>query len=345
MRILLIKMSSMGDVFHTFPALTDLLKVMPDVQLDWVVEEAFSDIPTWHPAVNQVFPIALRRWRKDILKRKTREEIKAFFKHINQNEYDMVLDAQGLFKSAWVAKRVHSGVRVGLDKHSAREAFASVFYHRKIAVDKGLHAITRLRRLFALAFDYALPNEAVLHYGLQTEGWNLPESLPDSYSAQGYWVFLHGTTWETKLWPESDWAQLLEAQIAKGEKVVLPWGTKEERLRALMLADPYQNHQAWVPDEPLGLNEMAKVLKFAKGIVSVDTGLSHVAAALGTPMVVLYRVTDPVLVGALGEQVTHLVSPHAQDYLKRFSRAGQAEHSLENLSVASVLERLEAISG
>ena len=323
----------MGDVFHTFPALTDAMRAIPGLVIDWVVEEGFAEIPSWHPVVNQVFPIGLRRWRKHPFSKQTRREVREFFQQVNQNQYDLVLDAQGLLKSVWVARKI-SAPRVGLDWSSAREPLASWFYQQKVHVSKDLHAITRLRQLFAQALNYPTPQNPI-DYGLNHQAW-----LPlDNLKNQDYVVCLHGTTWTTKYWPEEYWQALIANLNQQGFSVVLPWGSEEEKQRSQRLA---ANHQAWCPQTPLKLNEMARLLKFAKAVVSVDTGLSHVAASLEVPMVVLYRVTDPKLVGALGPKVHHLCSPLAPQYIKKF-KPGQQQASLEGIGVEDVITQLQTL--
>ncbi len=329
----------MGDVFHTFPALSDALKAMPDLQVDWVVEKSFAEIPQWHPAVDKVYPIELRKWRKSLFAKQTRQDIKVFFETINQTNYDLILDAQGLYKSLWVGRRVRAPMS-GFDFGSAREPLSSLFYKNKYRVAKDQHAILRLRQLFAQALDYPLTENALIIYGLNTQAWSKPEILLENIGHDDYWVFLHGTTWETKYWPEANWIELLQKANASGVKVILPWGNQEEHERALRIASATENSQTWVPDEMLSLNTVAKVLKNAKAVVSVDTGLSHVAAALEVPMVVLYRVTDPKLVGADGLMVKRLQSPCAPLYLKKFKSVQQQNMSLEGLDVDTVLNAM-----
>jgi heptosyltransferase-1 len=350
MRVLLIKMSSMGDVFHTFPALSDALVANPNLKVDWVVEKAFAEIPGWHPAVDKVYPIELRKWRKSLFSSETRAEIKAFFEQVNQTHYDLVLDAQGLYKSVWVARRIKAPI-CGMDFKSAREPLASLFYQYKCRVAKDQHAILRLRQLFAKALGYKLADNAPIAYDLNTADWQRPEILP--WQTESYLVFLHGTTWETKYWPEEYWIELLKKTQQAGYKALLPWGNDEERERALRLQAAVlgseKTQQAgsastlpdvWVAERMLSLNEMARALKHASAVVSVDTGLSHVAAALEVPMVVLYRVTDPKLIGADGAKVTRLVSPLAPGYIKQFKDAAEAQHSLQNLSPEAVWQAL-----
>lgn len=322
----------MGDVFHTFPALTDLMQAKPGLVVDWVVEEAFAEIPAWHPLVERVLPIALRRWRKQPFSQQTRQQKAEFFARVNEQKYDLVLDAQGLLKSVWVARKIEAP-KVGLDWSSAREKLASLFYDRKIHVAKDQHAISRLRELLAKALDYPVPSTPI-DYGLTHQAWSSLSELDQ----QAYVVCLHATTWKTKYWPEEHWQELISKLNLQGLKVVLPWGNLEEKARSERLA---ANHQAWCPDQQLKLTDMACLLKHAQAVVSVDTGLSHVAAALDVPMVVLYRVTDPRLVGALGQKVVHLCSPLAPNYIKKF-KPGQAHQSLEGLSVDDVLQTLTA---
>ncbi len=335
-------MSSMGDVFHTFPALTDAQHAIPGLVVDWVVEEAFAEIPAWHPLVGRVLPIRLRQWRKRPFAKQTREEKAAFFAKLNEQKYDLVLDAQGLLKSAWVVRQIDAqkaGLKVGLDWASVREKLASLFYDRKVSVAKDQHAITRLRELFAKALDYPQPNTPI-EYGLNHQAWLPLEQVSEQNKPQPYIVCLHATTWQTKYWPEDHWQQLIAKLNQQDLKVVLPWGNAQEKARAERLAQGLKDNQAWCPPAQLKLNDMARLLKHAKAVVSVDTGLSHVAAALDVPMVVLYRVTDPKLVGALGQNVTHLCSPLAPNYIKKF-KSGQAQQSLQGLSVDEVLGALK----
>lgn len=341
MRILLIKMSSMGDVFHTFPALSDAQQKLPGLVIDWVVEKSFAEIPKWHPVVDKVYPIELRKWRKTLLKKQTRLEIKTFFEEVNQTQYDLIVDAQGLLKSAWVARKINAKT-AGYDWHSAREPLATLFYQFKYPVAKEQHAILRLRQLLAQSLNYELSKNAPIVYGLNTQAWSKPKLVVEQFAENGYWVFLHGTTWETKYWPEEYWIELLQKANAMGKKVILPWGNQEEQQRALRIASTTEPENVWVPTQMLSLNDMAKTLKNAQAVVSVDTGLSHVAAALEVPMVVLYRVTDPKLVGADGAKVTRLESPCAPGYIKKFADKEQELLSLQGLAVDDVLNVLLA---
>ena len=202
MRVLLIKTSSLGDVIHALPALTDAARAIPGITFDWVVEEGFAEIPTWHPAVGKVIPVAIRRWRKNIWQTIKSGEWKRFKQSVRATKYDLVIDAQGLLKSALLTRYVKAPV-AGLDKSSAREPIAARFYSRRLAVARGQHAVERVRQLFAIALGYDLP-KGLGDYGLNVERLvELPRKNP-------YVVFLHGTTWDTKHWPEAYWRELAE---------------------------------------------------------------------------------------------------------------------------------------
>ncbi|MBU1558383.1 MAG: lipopolysaccharide heptosyltransferase I, partial [Gammaproteobacteria bacterium] len=175
MKVLLVKTSSLGDVIHMLPALTDAGRAISDIQFDWVVEEGFSEIPTMHPLVNRVIPVAIRRWRKNPVKALMSSQWKSFVKALRETKYDYVVDAQGLIKSA-VITRMAKGLRVGLNKPSLTESLAAFAYQKKVAVDLKEHAVFRMRSILAQALDYPLP-ETPADYSLGKEkfpkdSWN-----------------------------------------------------------------------------------------------------------------------------------------------------------------------------
>ena len=294
MKLLLIKMSSLGDVFHTFPALTEAHQHIPDLEITWVVEEGFAAMAGWHPAVKKVMPIAWRRWRKNLLDKENRAELKAFISELKIEEPDLILDAQGLVKSGLVTWLAKGADKVGYDKHSAREPLATKAYDRGYSVPKGTHAIWRVRQLVAQALGYQIGDEGQFSYGLDKSRWQRPEVDGE------YLVFLHGTTWITKLWPEVHWVSLAKIATESGLKVLLPWGNEEERERAERIASQVEGTSV-LPK--MGLSELTAYLCFAKGVVGVDTGLSHVVAGLEVPSVSIYGATDATLTGVLGPKV------------------------------------------
>jgi len=292
-RVLVVKLSSLGDVIHTLPALTEAKQQLKQIQFDWVVEPAFAEIPTWHKAVNRVITCPLRKWRKapwQLL-----NQGPPFLKQIRQTPYDAILDAQGLIKSAWVAT-LAKGPRFGFDKDCVREFLASLFYHQQFNIPKGQHALDRIRQLFAKALNYPLSPKSP-DYGIDCC------HLPHLDDGDNLLLFFHGTTWQTKHWPELYWQHLAKQAIAKGFKVLLPWGDEREYARAKRIQADFK---AAIVLPRLSLREIAGLIVKAKAIVALDSGLSHLAAAIGTPTVTLYGPTDPLLTGARGMAQHHL---------------------------------------
>ena len=294
MRVLLIKTSSLGDVVHTLPALTDAQRAIPGIQFDWVVEEGFAEIPAWHPAVAQVVPVAIRRWRKNLWQTLRSGEWRRFKARLRETRYDLVIDAQGLLKSAWLTRYVKAPV-AGLDRDSAREPLASRVYDRRYAVPRDQHALERVRQLFAQALGYELP-QGIGDYGLDRAQLATPGEEP-------YLLFLHGTTWPSKHWPEAYWRELAERMSDFGWAIRLPWGNAEEKARAERIVSGIVN-AAVLPK--LNLAGVARVIAGARACVAVDTGLGHLAAALDVPSISLYGPTLPGRVGAYGRSQVHL---------------------------------------
>ncbi|MDP1997012.1 MAG: glycosyltransferase family 9 protein, partial [Gallionella sp.] len=127
--ILLVKTSSLGDVLHNLPVVSDIVRHYPNAQIDWVVEESFAALPGLHPAMRNVIPVAVRRWRGKLLSAATWREIAAFRNKLAAQRYDIAIDTQGLLKSA-LLMRGANGLRCGFDRDSAREPLAASLYQR-----------------------------------------------------------------------------------------------------------------------------------------------------------------------------------------------------------------------
>ena len=283
--ILLIKTSSLGDVVHNLPVASDIRARFPRARIDWVVEEAYSDIVGMHPGVHRAIPVALRRWRGNLLKPAHWREFGQYRRALSGMRYDCVIDTQGLIKSALLA-RVASGTRHGYAGASAREPLAAKFYDIVHAVPRDLHAVVRNRRLAAMALGYELPTE--INYGIA------PPSGMAPISPGPYCVLLHATSRADKLWPEPAWQQLGRELAKRGFASVLPWGDAAERARSERIARALR--ESVVP-QAQGILGMAGLLAGAKAVIGVDTGLTHLAAALGRPVVALYCGTHPGLTG------------------------------------------------
>ena len=288
-RLLLVKISSLGDVVANLPVVTDIVRRWPDAHIDWVVEEAFVDVPRLHPGVATVIPVAQRRWRESLVSAEMWAERRAFLTRLRTTRYDFVIDTQGLIKSAIIARRAH-GPSSGYDWASAREPLATVVYNHRLAVPKGLHAIERNRSLAAAALGYTLDEPAA--YAL-----SLPPA-PAIAPTVPYCVFVHGSSRDDKLWPEEHWIAVGRKLATLGLKMVLPWGSDKEHARSARMAAAIPS--AFVPAR-LELREVARLLGAARLVIGVDTGLTHLAAASRVPVVALYVGSDPRLTGVYSE--------------------------------------------
>lgn len=319
---LLIKTSSLGDVVHMLPAISDAAQTLPDVVFDWVVEEGFAEVPVWHPQVRNVIPVAIRRWRKSLLKREVRQQISAFKTTLQAKTYDKVIDSQGLVKSALIS-RFARGTRYGYNRHSIREPLAALCYQHKMAVSFKEHAITRNRLLLGEALgyepdlqhlDYGIADNAVFRdalHGLFADN-DVSErnelGLPDKYL-----VALHGTSRKDKEWPLTAWQHFIPAMGESGYAVLLPWGNEAEHSRANTLARQYENAQV-LPR--CSLTQLAGLIANAAAVIGMDTGLMHVAAAFEKKGIALYPVTQPELTGVLsaGNSIASIGGRAALDF-------------------------------
>jgi heptosyltransferase-1 len=302
MKVLLIKTSSFGDIIHTLPAVADLLQRIPDVELSWMVEESFEQIPLLNPRLEKVIPVAIRRWRQSWLS--ALPEIHFFFHQIRETKYDVVIDAQGLIKSALLSKMAKGHVH-GLDAQSSREPSSRIFYDQTHFVEKEQHAVKRVRELFSKVFEYEL-NGLPLDYGIDvTESLSSGTGLSALDIPEPHIFFLHGTTWASKHWPESRWRALALLCQEKGYGIRISYGNEEEKLRAERIVNDIDRAKVLAPSS---ISELVSEMRSCSGVVSVDTGLGHLATALNIPLVGIYGATDPNLTGFHGERSNIIVS-------------------------------------
>ena len=299
-RVLIVKTSSMGDIVHSLPMASDIARARPELAIDWVVEEGFAAIPRLHPAVDRVIPIALRRWRMNPLASATRRQLGAAKAELRAFPYDAIIDAQGLLKSAIVARRARGPIW-GPDRKSAREPLASFLYQRRVRVDADRHAVWRIRQLGAAALHYSLASpghetaDCAPHFGLRVAALEAGEraALPPTYA-----VLLTNASRSTKQWPTARW-RAVEACLADlGLGSVLFWGSATEQRETEARVEGMQRALI-APHTPLP--RLAAVLAGARIVVGLDTGLTHLAAALGVPTLGIFCDYDPALVGVVGD--------------------------------------------
>lgn len=302
----------MGDVLHNLPVVSDIFNHFPTAQIDWVAEESFSALPLLHPRVRSVIPVAIRRWRKAWLTSRT--EIKAALNALRAQHYDFVVDTQGLIKSALIT-RCANAPRCGFAWNSAREPLASWFYSRTFSVAKNQHAVERNRQLAGLALGYTpigLPN-----YGIQIPPLALPWLTQTPYI-----VLLHATSRDDKLWEERNWVNLGTHFAREGFQLILPWGNAKEKNRSERLAAAIPNA---LSAPRLNLTEAASLLSQAHAVIGVDTGLSHLAAAVNVPTIGIYTATNSGLTGLFaGTRAVNLggenCSPSVEEVLATLSQ-------------------------
>ncbi len=288
-RILLVKTSSLGDVIHNLPVVSDIHAHLPGSVIDWVCETPYTDLVALHRGVRRALPISLRRLKKNLFSADAWREFLENKRDIGRERYDFVIDTQGLIKSAGITVCAQ-GLRVGYAWDSAREALASCFYQRRYSVAKNQHAVMRNRQLVAQALGYSIADE--VDYGLRLSKVTLPWLQTARYA-----VFLHATSRADKLWPDNDWVVLGRRLGAQGLRIVLPWGTQAEKHASEHLA-------VLIPEAlvapGLTLIDAAHLLSGAALVVGVDTGLAHLAVAFGTPTIGIYCATRPQLTGLFG---------------------------------------------
>ena len=286
LNILLVRVSSLGDVLHNLPMVADILRRHPDANIDWVVEEGYVSLVRLNPRVRRIIPFALRRWRKSLGKKATRDAIRQFFRTLREEQYDYVFDTQGLLKTGIImgaARIVKGGAKVGLangSEGSGYEAISRVFHTRSIPLDPRTHAVARGRMVAAACLGYNV--DTAPDFGLpgpDTGTANRPDWMPP----QDYAVFFHGTARDAKKWAPANW--IAAGQALAPMPVLLAWGSPGEKQEAELLAASLPNARV-LPK--LSMDQAVTLAQHAALVIGVDTGLTHIAAAFLRPTVELY---------------------------------------------------------
>lgn len=291
MLVLIVKTSSLGDVIHTLPAVSDAVAAIPEIQFDWVVEDSFAEIPQWHPQVRQVIPVKIRTWRRNWLKSWVSGEIPSALKQLRAQSYDYIIDAQGLFKSATISLLAR-GRRYGLDKYSSRGPLATYLYQHRYQIPWDQHAVERVRQLFAEILGYSRPT--------QLPNYGVGDSFPVRAEQQNYLICFANTTWETKFWPVAYWQRLISIALAAGYQVKLFANNELEKAYVTLLSQKSEGVDIIYQKT---ISEVAQLIIGSKGVITVDTGLGHLAAALGVSTISLQGPTAAKRSGAYGPQV------------------------------------------
>ena len=284
MKILIVRVSSLGDVVHNMPMVADILRSYPNAQIDWVVEEAYVRLIGLNRGVARIIPMALRRWRKSLLAAETRAEMAAFYRSLRQQSYDLVFDTQGLLKTGVImglARLNPQGRRVGLANGTAGsgyEGLSRVFHTQSVRVNKFTHAVQRARLVAAAALSYPLDTPA--DFLLRA-----PDGQPAWLPVQPYAVFFHATARAAKHWAPEHWVALEKHLAQRGLPVLLAWGSADEHQAAQDLAARMRNARV-LPK--LSMMEAVLLAQRAALAVGVDTGLTHIAAAFNRPTIELY---------------------------------------------------------
>jgi len=317
MRVLIIKTSSMGDVVHALPAISDMARAIPGIQIDWLVEKSFAAMPQQHRAVQRVITLQWRKWRKSLRTPETQAAIRGWRAEMGLHHYDLIIDLQGLLKSGAFACFAH-GPRAGYDWQSIREPLASLFYSRKAHVSRTLHAVDRCRQLTAQLLNYPLPDTPP-DFGLQASG--------DAWrpSHQAYAALIPCASRPEKLWPQQHWIAVGQHLRKQGMDVAVMWGSPEEELRAKDIA---QAIDGAVPPF-LTVAQVGDTLAHASLVIGLDTGMTHLAAAHGRPTLGIYCDHEPGLAGVTGSgQVISLGSKGNVPSLDAVMRALSGLHPI-----------------
>lgn len=321
MRILIVKISSMGDIIHNLPILSDIHLHFPDAKIDWVVEENFVDILKLHPKIDNIIPIAFRRWRKTPFSPQTKFEFKAFLAELKAQNYDYIIDTQTLLKSVFIAC-LANGKRYGQGPKTAREWLAGFFYNHRFSVSRDQHAVDQNRQLTALALNYKIPTNAP-DYGLIREDLasQIKMSLPEKYV-----LAFHTTSRDGKLWPMGNWVSLGILLAKQGITLCLPWSNKKEQNKAEIIATHVPNA---IVLPPSNLTTLAQITAGAAAAVGVDTGLIHLAVAMNVPSIAIYTDTHPELNGTYGGANSLAINiggkgrlPEPEEVFNAFNRLG-----------------------
>jgi len=344
MRVLIVKVSALGDVVHTLPVLEYLHQVNPGIEIDWVVEEENRDIVEGHPLLRRVHLVRTRAWRKAPFSKRTWQEVSKVKRALREANYDITFDLQGNFKSGLITWLSAAERRYGFDRDDVREALNLIFTNNQVPLRRqDSHVAMRALRVVSVTFgrDYT-------GMKLSTDIFTSPE---DDAAAEAFlstlsdglvFLFHYGTTWETKLWREEGWVELGRLVLAKypDSTILFSWGNDRERAAVERIAVAIKGNARILPR--MTLKGFCSFLKKVDLVVGGDTGPVHMAAAVGTPTVSFYRATDAKRNGPKGENQLHVQSPlHCRACLrKECDRDKECRESITAEAIMKEMARL-----
>lgn len=351
MNILIIKLSSIGDIIHTFPAIIEAKENIKDLSIDWLVDESLIEAACLlnknNIFINEFITIPLRFVKKN----KNFNAIKRFLYSLlklRTKEYDLIIDAQGLFKSALLTKFIGSQQTIGLAWNSAREPFAAFLYDHKCKIEKDLHAIDKIRKLFSLALRYNINyTKKDLHIYNSLHKQNFPK-LPELTNINNYIVFLHGTTWETKEWDKTYWDKLTKLINSHNMQIVITFANNN--LKEHQLAQYLSHNVNLTVLGSLNIEQIARLIANAGIVIAVDTGFAHLAAALNVPIIGIYGATCSYKSGIFGTKSINLQSKYhcspcfAKQCLEyKYHRSKIKQPCLQEIKPEQVFEQIKQL--
>lgn len=294
-KVLVIRLSAIGDIFHTFTILPDIKNKLLDCQIDWLVDESFVDVVKLSPLVDNIIGIPLKKWKKN--KFSWLINLIKFKKNLPAKNYDYIIDTQGLIKSAIISRFLFKGNLYGLNFKSAREWPASLFYNHRVFVDQNNIAVVRLRGIIKEIFKIK-----------QLDKLDFKIKIVDNFTpiCENYIMYLHGTSKDNKKWAYNNWLSLTYWLIENTQyNIVLTYSNDEELAFVTKLVNEVKNQRLIVIDK-LPFAQLAMVIKKATLIVGVDTGFLHLANLLNKPLLAIFLATNPNYVGIIESSIAHM---------------------------------------
>jgi heptosyltransferase-1 len=346
MRVLIVKVSALGDVVHTLPVIDYLHHVAPGIEVDWVVEEGNREILEGNPLIRTVHLVRTRAWRKSLLSPKSWREMATVRRALREANYDIAFDLQGNLKSGLITWLSGAARRYGFDRDAVRESTNLIFTNNQVSLrHQDTHVTNRALRIVSIPFgrDYT---GMVLNSDIYTPPDDdvAAEVLLSTFDDGLVFLFHSGTTWSTKLWHEEGWIELGKLLLASfpGSTILLSWGNDSERDVAGRISEGIGKKARILPK--MSLKGFCALLKKIDLVVGGDTGPVHIAAIVGTPTVSFYRATDPERNGPHGAHHVLIQSPfECRSCLNK--ECDRDQQCRESISAEAMLKAVEGALG